>query len=299
LLEAYHARLPSLLWMPDFQALRESSEEVVRLYDRERHREHAYYFGGHDSRVCARGFQAISLWGLGFPVQSQQAAFACAADARDLGHTFSIAHSLNWGGLPHLLLKDVEACRAVTDELYPIAERNRFPWPLTYARFQRGWLLAQESDRAAGIEQMLASVGAPSIPMQSLVLTMIAEQQLLAGRLGDAAATLDKAVEYMNTQHINVFRAEATRLRGEVMLAQSRRNAAEAEQVLRQAVAIGVQQSCRPLQLRAATSLASLLAGEGRKAEAQNALAPIYGEFTEGFSKPDLLAAKILLDQLA
>src|SRR5262249_21206799 len=43
LLEAYHARTPGLLRIPDFVKLREASEEVIRLYDRERHRDHAYY----------------------------------------------------------------------------------------------------------------------------------------------------------------------------------------------------------------------------------------------------------------
>ncbi len=58
------------------------------------------------------------------------------------------------GGLTHLLLNDVEACRAVTDELYPLAERNKFPWPLADAQFLRGWLVAQDGDCANGIELM-------------------------------------------------------------------------------------------------------------------------------------------------
>ena len=156
LVEAYHARTPGLLRVPDFAALKESAQEVIRLYDRERHRDHAYYFGGHDSRVCALSFYAVSLWGLGFPDQAQRMAQQCIEDARNLGHAFSLAHGLNMGGLTYLLLNDVEACRAIADELYPLAERNKFPWPLAYARFQRGWLMAKEKTSArTGIEQML------------------------------------------------------------------------------------------------------------------------------------------------
>ncbi len=54
------------------------------------------------------------------------------------------------------------ACQAVTDELYPLAERNKFPWPLATARFLRGWLRSQQGDRDAGIEQMLTAVDEPS-----------------------------------------------------------------------------------------------------------------------------------------
>ena len=89
--------------MPNFRAMKETAEEVIRLYDRERHRDHAYYFGGHDSPVCARSFYAVSLWGLGFPDQAQHMAWQCIEDARVLGHAFSLAHSLNMGGLTHLL----------------------------------------------------------------------------------------------------------------------------------------------------------------------------------------------------
>ena len=127
LVEAYHAQMPGLLWQTDFLATKEAAEEVIQLYDRERHRDHAYYFGGHDSRVCARSFYAITFWGLGFPDQAARMVGRCIEDARALGHTFSLAHGLNMGSLTFLLLHDVEACRVVADELYPFAERNNFP----------------------------------------------------------------------------------------------------------------------------------------------------------------------------
>jgi predicted ATPase len=50
--------------------------------------------------------------------------------------------------------------------------------------------------------------------------------------------------------------------------------------------------------LRATISLARLWAEEGRRPEAYELLAPVYGWFTEGFDTPDLKAAKALLDEL-
>jgi predicted ATPase len=50
--------------------------------------------------------------------------------------------------------------------------------------------------------------------------------------------------------------------------------------------------------LRAAVNLARLLADQGWRDEAREALAPIYGWFTEGFDTPDLREAKALLDGL-
>ena len=53
------------------------------------------------------------------------------------------------------------------------------------------------------------------------------------------------------------------------------------------------------MELRAATGLARLRREQGRRAEACDLLAPVYGWFTEGFDTPDLKEAKVLLDELA
>jgi predicted ATPase len=51
--------------------------------------------------------------------------------------------------------------------------------------------------------------------------------------------------------------------------------------------------------LRASVSLARLRRDQGRRAEAHDLLAPVYGWFTEGFDTQDLREAKALLDELA
>ncbi len=58
------------------------------------------------------------------------------------------------------------------------------------------------------------------------------------------------------------------------------------------------RQSAKSLELRATTSLARLLAKQGRRDEARAMLAEIYGWFTEGFDTADLKDAKALLDEL-
>jgi predicted ATPase len=53
-----------------------------------------------------------------------------------------------------------------------------------------------------------------------------------------------------------------------------------------------------PNELRGATSLARLWAGQGRHSEAPDLLALVYAWFTEGFDTADLKEAKALLDEL-
>ena len=58
------------------------------------------------------------------------------------------------------------------------------------------------------------------------------------------------------------------------------------------------RQGARSWELRAATSLARLWRDQGRSEEARGLLAPVYGQFTEGFETTDLKTAKTLVDYL-
>jgi predicted ATPase len=51
--------------------------------------------------------------------------------------------------------------------------------------------------------------------------------------------------------------------------------------------------------IRAAISIARLWRDQGKREEARELLAPVYGWFTEGFDTVDLKEAKALLDELA
>jgi class 3 adenylate cyclase len=300
MVEAYHAQMPGLLWKGDFAATRNAALDVIRLYDRERHRDHAYYFGGHDSRVCARSFYAMSLWGLGYFDQAREAVRQCVDDARALGHTFSLAHSLNMGSLTLMLLNDVNACRVAGDELYPLAERNKFPWPLTYARFLRGWVAAEENQLDTGIEQMLIAVNEPSAAvLRPMMLTLVAEQQLRAARIGDCFHIIDQTIADIQSGDFQFYKEETIRLRGEALLAQSRENIGEAEAAYKEAIAGASRRSCRAVELRATMSLARLWRSQGKVQQARDLLAPVYGWFTEGFDTRDLKEAKALLEELA
>jgi predicted ATPase len=91
--------------------------------------------------------------------------------------------------------------------------------------------------------------------------------------------------------------AEVLRLRGDVLLAMSDPAAAEAG--YREAIAVAQRQSAKLWELRAATSLARLWRDQGRRPDARDLLALVYGWFTEGFGTPVLQEAKALLDELA
>jgi len=72
----------------------------------------------------------------------------------------------------------------------------------------------------------------------------------------------------------------------------------EAEACFLKAIEIARQQSAKSWELRAVMSLARLWQKQGKKDEARQLLAEIYGWFTEGFDTKDLQEAKALLAEL-
>ena len=93
--------------------------------------------------------------------------------------------------------------------------------------------------------------------------------------------------------------AELYRLKGESLLSQNLRNAEEATQCFRNALATARAQGAKAWELRATASLARLLNSQGRRTEAREMLADIYNWFTEGFDTADLKDARALLDELS
>ena len=130
--------------------------------------------------------------------------------------------------------------------------------------------------------------------MLGLFRAILAEAELRAGNFEQAEALV--ATEEMGNRW---WWAELMRLRGELHRNGPVGDRAAAEQSFREALAVAQGQQAKSLELRAATSMARLWREQGKRDEARNLLAPVYGWFTEGFDTLDLKQAKALLDQLA
>ena len=118
-----------------------------------------------------------------------------------------------------------------------------------------------------------------------------------AEQIEEAVIVLDDALQIAERTGERWFAAELNRHKGKLLLRQG--DAAAAEELYRKALCIAREQEAKLWELRAAASLARLHRDQGRRAEAHDLLAPIYGWFAEGFDTPDLKDAKALLDELA
>jgi predicted ATPase len=95
------------------------------------------------------------------------------------------------------------------------------------------------------------------------------------------------------------WEAELYRLLGELWLARSTRQTAEAETCFHQALDVARSQGAKSWELRAAMSLSRLWQQQGKRDAARELLAEVYGWFTEGFDTADLQDARALLAALA
>jgi predicted ATPase len=120
-----------------------------------------------------------------------------------------------------------------------------------------------------------------------------------AAQLDDAWARICGSMEYVETNKERLWEAEANRVAGEIVLQLSQRNAAKAEGYFESALAIARAQQAKSWELRAVMSMARLWRDQGKRDEARELLAPVYGWFTEGHDTLDLKEAKALLEECA
>jgi predicted ATPase len=131
------------------------------------------------------------------------------------------------------------------------------------------------------------------VPYQIALLAKACE---VAGQIEEAVDLLDDSLQIVERTGERWLTAELHRHKGQLLLRQGRTKAAE--KLYRKALSIAKEQEAKLWELRASVSLARLRRDQGRRAEARNLLAPVYGWFTEGFDTPDLKEAKALLDEL-
>ena len=128
-----------------------------------------------------------------------------------------------------------------------------------------------------------------------MYMTYLAAAQHRAGAIGDALETVEQALNF-NPEEA-AYRPETLRIRGELRLNQGNLQLADADFL--DSITMARSMGAKAWELRATTSLARLLASQGRRDESRTMLAEIYNWFTEGFDTADLKDARTLLEELS
>jgi predicted ATPase len=136
-----------------------------------------------------------------------------------------------------------------------------------------------------------------SVLCTAQALILLAEACGRLGRTTEGLSYLTEAEQIIETANDRYHEAELHRVRGDLLNTVG--NLAGAEHNYRQAIAVAKRQSAKMFELRASARIARLWRDQGKRDEARDLLAPVYGWFTEGFDTLDLKEAKELLDDLA
>jgi len=302
LVEPHRALGTTLFWLGELTAARSHLTQAVALYHPHQRRAHTVLYG-QDPAVAALAHAALALWCLGYPAQALQTSHEALTRAQEPAHPFTLAYALCFAGEIHQLRREVQAAQERAEAEMALCTEQGFAFYLARTMILRGWALAKQGQWEEGIEQMqqglIAFRGTGAEQVRPYGLGLLAETYKDAGQPEEGLAVLAEALAVIQRTGERIYEAELYRLQGELRLRIARDNPAEAETSFRQALDIARQQQAKSLELRAAMSLARLWQQQGKRQEAHDLLAPVYGWFTEGFDTADLQEAKALLDALA
>jgi predicted ATPase len=186
------------------------------------------------------------------------------------------------------------------DQMVVVAADQGFAFWRAYGTICRGWIKVKKGDVADGTSLLrdglvaYRATGAETYMPHHIGL--LARACGHVGQVEEAAILLDEALQVVERTGERWFAAELNWRKGQLLLRKGHPEAAE--ELYRKALGIAAEQEAKLWELRAAASLARLRRDQGRRAEARDLLAPVYGWFTEGFDTPDFKEAKALLDEL-
>jgi len=289
----------NLMFAGRFAASRSHLETALARYDRISHRPLILHTGAHP-HVFAQAYLGNALLCLGFPDQALALSNANIPEATRLAHPPSLAGALAIGARLLSLLGDDAALDDWVKQLVTVATEQGFPHWRAQGEIYRGWLEIKNGDVAEGMSLLRSGSAVYRARGVELLVPhyndLLAATCKIAGQVEEGLTLLDDALQIVERTGERWLAAELNRHKGQLLLRQGHTQTAEA--LYRKALSIAEEQEAKLWELRAAASLARLWREQGRRAEARDLLAPIYGWFTEGFGTPDLKEVKALLDEL-
>jgi predicted ATPase len=298
---AHYALGTTWWWLGALPTARQHLEAGIARYTPEQRRALVFRMG-QDPGVACRTYAAVTLWLLGYPAQALAHSHEALTLAHALSHPFSLAWARYWAAFVAQFRHDVAAVQAQAESTVALATEQGFPLWVAGGTSFRGWALALQGQGEAGLALLRQGIAAWRATGAAVhipyLCTLLAEVYDRLGHPDDGLQVLVEAHTLMEQQEERWWEAEIHRLRGVVLLRQPATPQVEAETWFQRALDSARRQEAKALELRAAMSLARLWHQQGKRQEAHDLLARIYGWFTEGFDTADLQEARALLEEL-
>ncbi len=293
-----HALGQTLFQMGELATARQTVEKGIELFDPRHHRLQNWP-GGQPGEQCYL-YAAFVLWMLGYPDQALRLGEDALDLAEELSNPANLINTLAFVALVHVFRRELAAARQRANAAMEMSHRHKNRYFLTWGRILHGWVQAAEKRFEDGISEIHQGIveyrTTGSRNWLPYFLALQAETCAWAEQYNDGLAAVAEALELIEETEQRAWQAELNRIKGELLLAASRENRANAELCMFQALDIAHRQQAKSWELRAALSLGRLWKEQGDSEKVPNLLGPIYGGFTEGLDTADLRDARALLD---
>ncbi len=273
----------------EFTEAFDAASKAIEYFDPQEHRQSAQRFS-HDIGVAAKLHLAIAAQFLGHADQAAKLVDEALALAHELRHPNTLGFAHHWASFLRLTARNLALTVSTAEDMINVGIEASNPNWLKHGHLMKGAALVPAAGTAeAGIEEIDTALAASSPRyMQTVYLCFKAEGLLNLGRHDEAAEMIQQCLSLVSETGEGWWEAELHRMSGEIRRAQG----GDGERCFQQALEIARRQAAKPLELRAATSLAGFWHEKGKTAEARDLLTPIYSWFTEGFDTADLTAAR-------
>jgi predicted ATPase len=277
-------------------------DQAIAIYEPAEHRALATRFG-QDMRVAALSYRSWALWLLGFPEAAGRDAEQALKEAREIGQAATLMYALFHTSFTHICCGNYAAASAEANELVPLAdERGSLFWG-SLGMLVQGCVLALTGKVSDAVHVITSGINArrstAATALEPFCLSYLAGAHAELDNFDDALSCIREAMTKVETTKESWFEAEIKRMAGEIALLLPDPDETKAEEYFEHALTVARQQQAKSWELRAAVSMARLWYDQGKRHQAHDLLAPVYGWFTEGFDTLDLKQAKALLDELA
>jgi class 3 adenylate cyclase/predicted ATPase len=291
----------SLLYSGDIAEGRTLFDRAIALYDPAEHRPLATRFG-QDMRVTTLCHRSWALWFLGYPDAALADSDQALSDAREIGQAATLMHALNFTSGTHIRCGNYAMAKAQINELVALAdEKGALIWKAT-GMMNQGCVWAVTGEASDTVQMITSGITAwrstGSTVWIPFYLSYLASAYADLGQFDEAWRCIDEATNLVETTKQKWCEAEVNRVAGEIALKSPEPDATKAQAYFERALSVARDQQAKSWELRAAMSMARLWRDQGKRQQARDLLAPVYGWFTEGFDTPDLKEAKALLDEL-
>jgi predicted ATPase len=278
-------------------------ELEAALRDGSRSRRTTAIYLGFDGRILAGAILARTLWLQGDPEQAAARARTTVEDAAGMDHSLTLSIALIWAVSVFLWAGDLESAEQHIDRLFSRAEPHALGPYMTVGRGFKAELDIRRGDAKAGIGNLqacLQELHAAPYELLSTPLNIALIQGFVAdGRLADALALSEEAIQSVETNGDLCYLPELLRLRGTLSLSTTHADIGAAETYFMRSLALSRRQGARAWELRAAIDLAELLAAHGQRESARDLLQPILAQFKDHEGTTDLRSAARLLTTLS